>query len=124
MKNINYGAQHIDNEDLRLVQDALKQSLITTGPKVVDFEKKNNFFLKSKYSLSCSSGTAAIHLALLSLNLPKDATVIMPCINFISAFNLSTFSLSLAFRPSTLESVVKISCPNFIPEKAASKSSW
>ena len=88
MNYIHYGAQFIDKDDLRAVERSLKQDLITTGPKILEFEKKNNLFLKSKYSTVCSSGTAAIHLALLSLNLPKRATVVMPSINFISAFNL------------------------------------
>jgi UDP-4-amino-4,6-dideoxy-L-N-acetyl-beta-L-altrosamine transaminase len=88
MKHISYGAQYIDSQDLLAVKRSLKQNLITTGPNLSKFEKKNNNFLKSKYSVACSSGTAAIHLALLSLNLKEGATVIMPSINFISAFNL------------------------------------
>ena len=43
-------------------------------------------FLKKK-SLSVSSGTTGIELALKSLNLPKDSEVIMPVLTFASPVN-------------------------------------
>ena len=40
-KNIPYGSQFIDNEDISLVSKSLKKNLITTGEYVKNFEKKN-----------------------------------------------------------------------------------
>ena len=37
----------------------------------------------------CSSGTTAIHLSMLSLNLKKGDTILMPAINFIASYNMA-----------------------------------
>jgi UDP-4-amino-4,6-dideoxy-L-N-acetyl-beta-L-altrosamine transaminase len=89
MKNIPYGRQHIDSSDIKAVSKALKADLITTGDYVNQFEKKITKLLKVKFAVSCNSGTSAIHLAFLSINLSKNDVIIMPAINFIAAYNLA-----------------------------------
>jgi dTDP-4-amino-4,6-dideoxygalactose transaminase len=89
MKIIPYGRQHIDSQDIRFVSKALKQDLITTGSYVKKFEKKISKFLKVQYVSSCSSGTSAIHLALMAINLSKNDIIIMPAINFIAVYNMA-----------------------------------
>ena len=89
MKKINYGGQHIDDSDIEAVKKSLKKKVITSGSSVSNFEKKINSFLKCKFSTVCNSGTSAIFLALKSLNLKKDDKILMPAVNFISAFNVT-----------------------------------
>jgi dTDP-4-amino-4,6-dideoxygalactose transaminase len=88
MKSIPYGKQYLDKEDLQYLNKAAKQDLITSGKSVKIFENKVSKFLKSKYVLACNSGTAAIHLALIAVNLRKGDIVIMPSINFIAAYSM------------------------------------
>jgi dTDP-4-amino-4,6-dideoxygalactose transaminase len=88
MKNIPYGRQFIDKEDIKLVTKSLKSKLITTGTYVKEFERKTTQFLKCKYAISCSSGTAALHLAFLSIDLKKNDIVVMPAVNFVAAYNI------------------------------------
>jgi len=71
MKLIPYGKQFIDQKDKKYVINSLSNDLITTGPYDKLFEKEIKKYLKCKYSFVCSSGTAAIHLALLSSGLKK-----------------------------------------------------
>jgi dTDP-4-amino-4,6-dideoxygalactose transaminase len=89
MKIIPYGRQFIDNEDKRLILLSLKEDLITTGNYVKKFEKSVSNLFGSKYSISCSTGTAALHLAFLSINLKKNEIVIMPAINFIASYSMA-----------------------------------
>jgi GDP-mannose 4,6-dehydratase len=89
MKTIPYGRQYIDRQDIRLVSKALKEDLITTGRYVKKFEAKISRFLKVKYAVSCSSGTSALHLALMGIGLERDDVVIMPAINFIAVYNMA-----------------------------------
>jgi dTDP-4-amino-4,6-dideoxygalactose transaminase len=89
MRIIPYGRQSIDKIDKSLVLDALSKDLITTGPYVKKFETQLSKYLKCKYSYACSSGTAAIHLAMLSINLKKGDIVLMPAVNFIASYNLA-----------------------------------
>jgi dTDP-4-amino-4,6-dideoxygalactose transaminase len=89
MKTIPYGRQYIDSQDIRFVSKALKQDLITTGNYVKKFEKNISKFLKVKFAISCSTGTSAIHLAFMSINLKKGDVIVMPSINFIAAYNMA-----------------------------------
>ena len=89
MKFIPYGKQFIDKSDKNLVIKSLSNNLITTGPFVEKFEKYLKKYFKSKYSYVCSSGTAAIHLAMMSINLKKNDVILMPAINFIASYNLA-----------------------------------
>lgn len=89
MKLIPYGRQFIDQKDKRLVLNSLSNDLITTGPYVERFEKRLNTYLKCKYSYTCSSGTSALHLAMMSLDLKKDDIILMPAINFIASYNMA-----------------------------------
>ena len=118
MKIIPYGRQYIDNQDIKFVSKALKQDLITTGSYVKKFENKILKFLKVRYALSCSSGTSALHLALMAINLKKNDVIIMPAINFIAAYNMATLmnakifladvdSLTGQMTPKTLLECIK-----------------
>ncbi len=89
MKKIPYGSQNIDLNDKKLVLSSLNNQLITTGPYLKKFENKLKKYFKCKYNYVCNSGTAAIHLALLSLDLKKNDVVLMPSINFISSYNMA-----------------------------------
>jgi dTDP-4-amino-4,6-dideoxygalactose transaminase len=89
MKTIPYGRQYIDSQDIRLVSNSLKEDLITTGVYVKKFENKISKFLKVKYTASCNSGTSALHLALMAINLKKEDVIIMPAINFIAVYNMA-----------------------------------
>lgn len=87
-KIIPYGKQYIDKKDISAVVKSLKQDKITTGKNVDLFENKLKNFLRSKYVISCNSGTSALLLSLLSIEIKKDDIIIMPAINFISSYNI------------------------------------
>ena len=89
MKLTPYGRQFVDNKDKKILISALSNDLITTGPLVQKFEKNLSNYIKCKYSFACSSGTAAIHLAMLSMGLKKNDNILMPAINFISSYNMA-----------------------------------
>ena len=89
MKYIPYGRQFIDNNDKKLISSSLSNDLITTGPFVEKFERDLSKYFNCKYSYVCSSGTAAIHLAMLSIGLKKDDIILMPAVNFIAAYNMA-----------------------------------
>ena len=89
MKSITYNRQYIDSHDVRLVAKALKEDLITTGHYVQKFENKISKFLNVKYVASSNSGTSALHLALMAIDLEKDDVIIMPAVNFIAVYNMA-----------------------------------
>ncbi|NOQ29823.1 MAG: aminotransferase class V-fold PLP-dependent enzyme [Helicobacteraceae bacterium] len=54
------------------------------GPFVKRFEKEMAIYVNRKYATACSSGTAALDIAVSMLNLQKDDEVIMPSFTIIS----------------------------------------
>ena len=97
MKITPYGRQYIDSQDIRIVSKALKEDLITTGRYVKKFENKISKLLKVKYVASCHSGTSALHLALMAIDLEKDDVIIMPAVNFIAVYNMARLMNSKIF---------------------------
>ncbi len=82
-----YGRQDIDEDDILSVIDCLKGDLITTGPITKKFEEAFADYVGAKYAVSCNSGTAALHLSLLSLGLKEGDKVIVPSLTFLSTAN-------------------------------------
>ena len=91
MNIVTYGRQFIDSDDIREVSKSLKQDLITNGNYVKKFENKISKFLKVKHALSCSNGTAALHLAFMAINLKKNDIIVMPAVNFVASYSMAKF---------------------------------
>lgn len=89
-KIIPYGKQYIDHFDIDNIKKSLTAEKITQGRFVDIFESKIKKYLNVFDAITCTSGTAALHLAFLTLDLKKNDIIIMPSINFVAAFNLAT----------------------------------
>ena len=68
---IPYSRQIIDNKDIRNISKTLKNNLVTTGPKVEEFEEKIKKFVGAKYSVAANSATSALHIACIALDLKE-----------------------------------------------------
>ena len=89
---INYGKHHIDDNDLRSVENCLKYNLLTQGPLVNKFEKDLQKKFKAKYSTVVSSGTSALHLISKILNWKKGDEVLCSAISFAASSNCVLYS--------------------------------
>ena len=83
--------QYISSADVVSVKESLKAKMITQGLNVERFEKKLSTFFGSKYSLAVSSGTAALHLSMLALNLKKGDKVLTSPISFLASANCAEY---------------------------------
>ncbi|MCH8079438.1 MAG: UDP-4-amino-4,6-dideoxy-N-acetyl-beta-L-altrosamine transaminase [Proteobacteria bacterium] len=84
---ISYGRQWIEDDDIHAVVEVLKASRITQGPKVDAFEKEMAKYCGAKYALAVSSGTAALHLANIAMNVKKNDKVITTPLTFVATSN-------------------------------------
>lgn len=89
MTNILYGKHFLDRSDEKEVIRSLRQKFITTGKYVQKFEKTLSSVFGSKFAYVCSSATAGLHLAFMSINLKKNDVVLMPAVNFISSYRIA-----------------------------------
>lgn len=76
------------NEDFTEEAEAVKQQILTTrlsqGNQVEKFEKEFAGFVGSNHAVALSSGTSALHLALLALGIGKGDGVIVPPMTFFA----------------------------------------
>ena len=86
-----YGKQSIDEDDIKSVVDVLRSDFITTGPKVEEFEKCFADFVGSKYAVSFSSGTAALHGSIFAANIKDGDEVITTPLTFCATANCVLF---------------------------------
>lgn len=68
----------IDEDDIEAVSKTLASGCVAQGGKVKEFENQIARFIGVKHAAACSSGTAALHLALLSLGANNKDEIIMP----------------------------------------------
>jgi UDP-4-amino-4,6-dideoxy-N-acetyl-beta-L-altrosamine transaminase len=89
MKNnfIPYGIQNITEEDVNAIVETLKSNFLTQGPVVTEFELQFAKYIGSKYAVAVSSGTAALHLCALALNVKENQKVITTPITFAASAN-------------------------------------
>jgi perosamine synthetase len=75
----------VSKDDINSVVKSLKENWISSeGPYVKKFEENYAKYHKRKYGIAVSSGTAALEIALKSLNLKKGSEIIIPTFSIIS----------------------------------------
>jgi perosamine synthetase len=78
-KFLPYGRQSIGEDDIQAVAEVLRSDWLTTGPKVDEFEEAFAAEVGTKYAVSFSSGTAALHGAVFAAGLgPGDEAITTP----------------------------------------------
>lgn len=78
----------IEEDDLRAVRDALTSGYLVQGPRVAAFEQTVADYVSMKYAVAVSNCTAALHLALLALNVRPGDLVIVTAYSFIATANV------------------------------------
>ncbi|MCS7232098.1 MAG: DegT/DnrJ/EryC1/StrS family aminotransferase [Elusimicrobiota bacterium] len=72
---------------LELVKELLDTGRFAQGKYVSLFEQELSKFFGVKYAVCVSSGTSALHLALLSLNVDNNSEVIIPSFSCVAILN-------------------------------------
>lgn len=69
----------IGEEEINEVAETLRSGWLTTGPRVARFERDFSEYVGSEHALAVNSATAALHLALVALNIgPGDEVITTP----------------------------------------------
>lgn len=74
--------------ELAEVAEVLESGMLTMGPKVGEFEAQLAAACEVEHALAVSSGTAALHLAVLALNLQPGDEVLVPAYTFPATANV------------------------------------
>ena len=82
----------IDNEEKQEIIKVIDENALTSaardgGKRVQDFESSLRRFLNVKHIVAVNSGTAALHAALLALDIKTDDEVLLPSFTFVATAN-------------------------------------
>ncbi len=75
---IKQSCPYLEKSDFDYIEEIIRNQFIAQGKFVDELQKEFSKFLGVRYSNATSSGTAALHLALLSLNIKEGDEVIIP----------------------------------------------
>lgn len=78
----------IGEEELNEVKKVFDSKYLVQGDKVEEFESLIKDYLKVKYAFAVTSGTAALHLALIALDIKQGDEVIIPDFTFPATSNV------------------------------------
>lgn len=87
-----YGRQWIDQGDIDAVTRVLNSDYLTTGPEISAFEEELAAYTGARYAVAVSNGTAALHLAVLALQLEPGATGITSPNTFVATANALVYA--------------------------------
>ena len=88
LRSISVLSPSLDGNELKYITECITTSWISSqGKFVTNFEKIFEEMHKDYYSLAVSSGTTALHLALVTLGISSDDEVIVPDFTFAATIN-------------------------------------
>tara|TARA_B100000886_G_scaffold340487_2_gene310416 strand:- start:1873 stop:3039 length:1167 start_codon:yes stop_codon:yes gene_type:complete len=90
-KFIPYGKQFISEDDINSVIKTLRSDFLTQGDQVPLFEEDVSSFLKVNYSVAVNSGTSALHIACLALELGEGDYLWTSPISFVASANCGRY---------------------------------
>lgn len=81
-----------DEDDVQSVSSTIRSGMNwASGPDVQAFEEEIASYIGTKYALTFSSGTSALHAVLMAHGIGKDDEVIVPSFTFIATANSPLF---------------------------------
>jgi UDP-4-amino-4,6-dideoxy-N-acetyl-beta-L-altrosamine transaminase len=93
-----YGRQSISDEDIAAVTEILRGDWLTTGPTVTAFEEAISAGVGGHRAVSCTSGTAALHMAYAAAGVgPGDEVVTTPMTFVATASGASILGAKVVF---------------------------
>jgi UDP-4-amino-4,6-dideoxy-N-acetyl-beta-L-altrosamine transaminase len=96
-KFLPYGRQWIEPDDIRAVVKVLRSDFLTQGPAVAEFEQSILSLTGARYCVAVANGTAALHLAVQALGIPKGKTGITSPITFSASANCLLYNGLIPF---------------------------
>jgi dTDP-4-amino-4,6-dideoxygalactose transaminase len=77
----------VDDELVEAAGSVVRSGWWSMGPRVEEFERAFADFCGARHAVAVSSGTTALHLALLACGCERGDEVVLPSLNFVAAAN-------------------------------------
>ena len=94
-KMVNMVKTQIGDEEINAVVEVLRSGMLAQGPKVAEFEKAFADYIGVKHAIAVSSGTTALHIALMACGIKEGNEVITTPFSFIASANCALYAGAL-----------------------------
>ena len=91
MLTLPYGRQLIEDDDVAAVAEVLRGDYLSGGPAVQEFERGLVDVTGARHAVAVGSGTAALHVAAMTLDLKPGDQVIVPTVTFLATANAARY---------------------------------
>lgn len=91
LAHINVMEPWFGDQEARAVAEVIASGPVTPGPKVKEFEARFGAGREVRHAVATSSGTAALHLALVVAGIGPGDDVVVPSLSFIATANAVTY---------------------------------
>ena len=78
----------VGEEEIAAVADTIRSGWLTTGPRTAELEQRFAEYCEAKHAIALASGTAALHLSLLALDVGEGDEVITSSITWPATANV------------------------------------
>lgn len=103
---IQYGKQSLGLEERQAILEVLNSDFLTTGPKVPIFEASLRDYVGASYCTVVSSATAALHLAMVALDIKQGDHIWTSPISFVATANAGRYvGADVSFIDIDLETI-------------------
>lgn len=93
MTDIPLAAPTVGASALTFIEEALEENYVSSvGPFVSRFEGEFARTVGSRYAIACSSGTAALHVAMIATGAGQERLVVAPTFTFIASVNAISYT--------------------------------
>ena len=82
----------IGEEEVEAVADAYRSGWLSSGPATEELESRFAAYTGAPHAVAVSSGTAALHLAMLVAGVAAEDRVAMPSMSFVATANAATYA--------------------------------
>lgn len=82
----------LNGNEIKYLKDCINSNFVSSaGEMIIDFEKMISSYTKSKYAISTSNGTSALHISLLLSGVEENTEVITQALTFVATGNAISY---------------------------------
>jgi dTDP-4-amino-4,6-dideoxygalactose transaminase len=95
MTRINMSSPDLTEAECSAVLDVMRSNHLSLGPRLGEFEQRFSAYVGTRHAIAVSSGTAALHLSLIAIQIGEGDLVITSPFSFVASANCALYERAI-----------------------------